>query len=260
MKKFTHAMITGATGGLGVEIVKILAPRCDNLILVGRKEDALRGLEALLIDQLYFKGKIQLICVDLSQKDSLLKLQHVSPVDLLINNAGLGFMNRFEKHTADEIHQMLMVNTYALTTICHHFAKLMLEKNKGQIINVSSVNCFFPVSLFSVYSASKAYVTNLSLALDTEFKTRGVRVKSFCPGGIRTTFHRKSGMSDNIIKAKAKFIETPEVTAKDLLKLIDSNSSIYVPKYYNRLIRFLSAILPPQVMAKSAKKMYEEFL
>lgn len=259
MEKFKRALITGASKGLGYEITLALAPRCQNLVLAARDAAALESLKQLLI-QNGFKGEIEIIIVDLTKMDAVNKFQSLADVDLLINNAGLGILNHFEKSNQDEINQMIMVNSYNLTMLTQHFSKKMLERGEGQIINVSSIAGFIVSPIFSVYAATKAYVTHLSTSLDFEFRDRGVRVKAICPGGIKTNFHHVAGAKDEIMSENAFFVETPQQIARDVLHLIDSDANIYIPRLYNKLFRFLSSLAPKFLVAKQTKRLYQKFL
>lgn len=261
MKKFTRAFITGTTKGLGQELAKALIKRCENIVLVARNEEALIIFREELKTKHQFKGDIDILIVDLSKMDAIDKIKtYDRPVDLVINNAGVGFMNKFEENTEAEINQMIMVNNYNLTMICRNFGPLMLNEKKGQIINIGSIAGIIPTPLFSVYGATKAYVVSLSQALDTEYSDRGVRVKVFCPGGIKTEFHRTAGMTDKIIAVHGKYMETPARTAQDVMSLIDSESALLVPRYYNKMIKLFSHILPTKIVAKETLKMYTQFL
>lgn len=261
MKKFNRALITGASKGLGEEITKKLVKRVDNLVLVARDEKALLKLKETLINEHKFKGEIDILLVDLTNKEAINKIaEYQKPVDLLVNNAGLGFVNHFEKMSAHEIDQMIMVNNYSLTMLTHHFYSQMLKSGRGEIINVASVAGFLPMPLFSVYGATKSYVISFSRALDCELKGKGVRVKAICPGGIKTQFHITAGMGEKIVEDNHRFMETPENIARDILSLIDGENDLFVPRYYNKLVGVLSRILPTQFLAGQTKEMYQKYL
>jgi short-subunit dehydrogenase len=261
MKTFNRAMITGASRGLGQEIVKALVNRTENLVLVARDEKALLAFKDKLQKEYKYKGEIDIVLADFTEKSVLEKVSaYQKPIDLLINNAGLGFVNRFEKMSSKEIDQMIMVNNYALTMLTHHFYNQMINNKKGQIINIASVAGFGPIPLFSVYGATKSYVISFSRALDAESKKSGVRVKTFCPGGIKTQFHITAGMGEKIAEDNRHFMETPERTAQDIMKLIDSECDKYTPRYYNKLVGVLARFLPSSFMIKQSKSMYEKYL
>lgn len=257
--KFTRALITGASKGLGYEITLALAPRCQNLILAARDAAALESLKQRIIAN-GFQGEVEIIVVDLTKMDAIKKFDSLASVDLLINNAGLGILNHFENSNQDEINQMIMVNNYNLTMLSQHFSKQMLARGGGQIINVSSIAGFIVSPVFSVYAATKAYVTHLSTSLDYELKGRGVRVKAICPGGIKTNFHHVAGAKDEIMSENSMFVETPQQIARDVLHLIDSNANIYIPRFYNKLFTLLSSLAPKCLVAGQTKRLYEKFL
>ncbi|MGZ3790157.1 MAG: SDR family NAD(P)-dependent oxidoreductase [Bacteriovorax sp.] len=261
MKKFTRAMVTGASRGLGEEIAKQLGKRCENFVLVARDESALLKLKETLVRDFDVKGEIDILLVDLTKKEAVQVIaNYKKDIDLLINNAGLGFVNHFEKMSAQELDQMIMVNNYALTMLTHHFCSQMIKKGRGEIINVASVAGFLPMPLFSVYGATKSYVISFSRALDCELKGKGVRVKAICPGGIKTQFHVSAGLEDKIVQENQRFMETPENIARDIMSLIESDSDLFTPRYYNKLVGVLSRVLPTPFLARQTKEMYRKYL
>lgn len=261
MQKFKRVLLTGASKGLGQEIAKALVNRTENFVLVARNKDALESFKQSLIKEYQFKGEIDVLSIDLSKPEAIEKIKaYPASVDLVINNAGVGFMNKFELNTEAEIAQMVMVNNYNLSLITHHFAKLMLKDGKGQIINIGSLAGLISTPLFGVYGATKAFVISLSKSLDAEYRERGVRVKVICPGGITTNFHQTAGMTDKILEVNKKLMETPSKTAQDVLNLIDGNDTILIPRFYNKAIKFFSHVLPTRMMANETKKMYTQFL
>jgi short-subunit dehydrogenase len=132
--------------------------------------------------------------------------------------------------------------------------------NKGQIINIGSVGGFIPMPLFSIYGATKAYVISLSRALDGEAKSHGVRVKVICPGGIKTSFNTAAGMTDKIVEDNARYMESAFNVAQDVLTLIDGESDMFVPRYYNKMLQILARLMPGQYMAGQSKAMYEKYM
>jgi short-subunit dehydrogenase len=177
LKDFNWAIVTGGSSGIGREFVLELSRRGLNVIATGRNEERLKQLAHEVKEE--FKTEIHTFVVDLSSpRDVERFINGVSnfEIDLLVNNAGFGLYGEFVKLDLKEIEDMIEVNVKALTTLSHHFAKQMVQRRRGGIINVSSIAGYMPVAYFNAYSATKAYVYNLSLALWAELRKYNVHV------------------------------------------------------------------------------------
>jgi len=181
--KAQTVLITGASMGIGAEFVRQLAPQVKNLILAARSKNRLENLAQELTSQ--HPVKVHVIALDLSKPESPRMLfdqiaaLHLE-VDLLINNAGFGRCGHFDRATAEEDQQMLMLNVNALTSLTHLFLPAMLRKRAGGIMNVASTAAYQPVAYLSVYGATKAYVLSLTEALWAEYRGSGVRFFCLC--------------------------------------------------------------------------------
>lgn len=261
MKKFKRALITGASRGLGKEITKQLQSKCESLVLLGRDQKNLEALKVELKEKYGFPGDIDLLSVDLSRTDALEKIKSFSKeVDLLINNAGVGFVDYFENMSEKQLHDMMIVNMYSLTFLTNHFAKNMIAMGGGQIINVASVAAFLSIPYFSVYAATKSYVLSFSQAVDVEFKKHNVRVKAICPGGIWTDFHTTAGVNESAIGANKRYVAAPEVIAKAVIDLIENSKSSTTPLMVNKFIAFLSRVLPSELQTDLVGKTYRQYI
>ena len=125
-----------------------------------------------------------------------------SPVDVLINCAGFGFYDDFVAIDWSQHAKMLQVNVVALTELSHLFARAMVSRKRGRIMNVASTGAYAPCPNFASYGASKAYVRNLTEALDYELKGTGVRAISVSPGGTKTEFLERGGQ---VLKKSGEF-------------------------------------------------------
>jgi len=191
------ALITGASGGLGEEFAHQLAPHCRRLVLVARREEALKQLETRLrIDH----PDLQLASVPLDLSRDSERGELIDQVigtewapDLLINNAGMGDYGEFATGNWEKVHGMLDLNIVAVTHLAHGFLPEMLKVGRGAILNVSSLASLLPIPDFGVYAASKSYVTDFSEALRLEVRERGISVLALCPGPIHTGFGKIAG-------------------------------------------------------------------
>lgn len=188
------ALVTGASAGIGRALAERLARDGSHLVLVARDRARLERLAAdleaahgirteVLVADLADRAQTQSVCDRLADPDR--------PVDLLVNNAGLGQATAFldNEVRAEEAALDVMVRAVALT--CHAAGRAMRERGRGAILNVSSVASFIANGS---YSAEKAFVTVFSEALASELAGTGVTVTALCPGLTRTEFHDRARM------------------------------------------------------------------
>ncbi|KRN28705.1 oxidoreductase, short chain dehydrogenase reductase family protein [Lactobacillus selangorensis] len=192
------ALITGATGGLGHEFVKIHAQRGGNLVLVGRNPKKLTDLKAK-VEQRY-QVKAETIAVDFSDPtaaqtifDQVQKMN--VKIDILINNAGLGGQGEFIERTMDQDVSMMKVNMLVPTELMKLFLPLFVKRGSGKVLNVSSSVAMTPGPLQAEYYATKAYLTSLSNAIAYEVKDTGVTVTTLMPGAMDTGFAKAGGLT-----------------------------------------------------------------
>lgn len=195
MKDFLEctALITGASSGIGREFALQLAPLAARLVLVARRADRLEALKTELVT---INPDLQVDCRaadlgDPAQVEALGDSLYNDGValDFLINNAGLGDSGSFESSEWARVEQMLRVNVFALTALCHRFIPMLRRHRPGAILNVSSVASMLPVPGLGAYAATKAYVSSLSEAMRAELRGTGISVTHLCPGPVDTEFN-----------------------------------------------------------------------
>ncbi|SHO56038.1 SDR family NAD(P)-dependent oxidoreductase [Vibrio quintilis] len=200
MNSHNRALITGASGGIGMALARIHASQGGDLVLVARSEDKLNQLKEELTSQ--YGVEVVVIIADLSLPDAadtvFRQTQNTDlQIDMLINNAGFGGHGYFHQRDAATEQSMIQVNIASLTQLTHCYLPGMVSRGQGQILNVSSIASFFPGPLMAVYYATKAYVTSFSLALAEEVADKGVTVTALCPGPVDTGFI-STGQLDNV--------------------------------------------------------------
>lgn len=185
------ALITGASGGIGLELARIHAEKGGNLVLVARSEDKLIELKQQLESR--YKTHVVVIAEDLSDPKSADRVaQKVADlniqIDTLINNAGFGGHGKFHERQLKDEQAMMQLNMITLTNLTHYFLKGMTERRSGKVLNVSSTASFIPGPLQAVYYATKSYVTSFSQAIAEEVAEYNVTVTALCPGAVATGF------------------------------------------------------------------------
>ena len=195
--RYSCALVTGASAGIGAEFARQLAPQCRVLVLVARRSERLVELAGEL-EKAYPGLRVMPLEADLT--DPSARLQTVGHLlskglvpDLLVNNAGMGDYGEFATSDWMKIEAMLRLNVEALTHLTHALLPTMIEQRGGAILNVSSLASILPIPDFAVYAASKAYVTSFSEALRIEVREYGIRVMALCPGPVHTEFGEVAG-------------------------------------------------------------------
>lgn len=194
-------LITGATDGIGQALARhyagsILWQRPVRLVLIGR-----RPLDEL-DDPLYTPDSY--CCVDLSQADcadqiaAWLDAHHIDTIDLLINNAGTGFVGPVTQQRAENIRQLVAVNLIAPIALTHRLLP-RLDRGHGKLVYIGSVAAALPAPRYAVYAATKAalagFVRNLQIELAATPETRAITAQIIHPGATRTGMHAKSGVT-----------------------------------------------------------------
>jgi len=240
------ALVTGATAGIGESFTRLLAENNYNIVLVARDmermQERARDLEAK------FNVSTHIIQADLSTDAgcaSVEKYISENPVDVLINNAGFGINKAFTMSALDAEQQMMDVLVRTPMRLMHVALPGMKERNKGVIINVSSVAGFIAGG---TYSASKSYLTVLSESLHTELASTNVKISALCPGFTRTEFHQRGRMS---MKGLPNFmwLNSDELVAKawsDALK----GEPVSIPGWQYKLLVFVVQTLPRTLVRK----------
>jgi short-subunit dehydrogenase len=240
------ALVTGATSGIGESFTRLLAENNYNIVLVARDlprlQERATGLEAK------FNIKTHLIQADLATDSGCNAVEQYianNHIDVLINNAGFGINKAFTVSQLDSEQQLLDVLVRTPMRLMHVALPLMKQRNKGVIINVSSVASFIAGG---TYSASKSYLTVLSESLHTELAGTNVRISALCPGFTRTEFHQRGRMS---MKGLPSFLwlDSDELVAKawsDALK----GEAISIPGWQYRLLVIVIKKLPRSIVRK----------
>ncbi|MCA9536484.1 MAG: SDR family oxidoreductase [Myxococcales bacterium] len=200
-----RALVTGASSGIGTEIARKLAAEGANLVLTARR---LERLDELAVELRQKHGvTVDTVASDLEDPAAPQQLFDATegadkPVDVLINCAGFGIYDDFVKIDWERHARMLQVNVVALAQLTHLYANAMIARKRGRIMNVASTGAYAPCPNFASYAASKAYVRNMTEALDYELRGTGVRAIAVSPGGTRTEFLERGGQ---VLKKSGEF-------------------------------------------------------
>lgn len=256
MKNDGYALITGASRGLGMEFARALAERHYNLVLVARSAEPLHAFAAEL--RRSFPVAVVAIQVDLSASGAgQILAEQLSrggiPVELLVNNAGFGLRGEFRDLSLTRQLEMLRLNNQAIVELTYSLLPGMLERRQKGIINISSTAGFQPIPFASAYSATKAFLTAFSLALEQELRSAGVTVVTVCPGRL---LKKQSGDSAQPVKGKwAGVYQSPEDVVRDALRVLANGGGLTVPGALNKFSVFAQRLIPRKVVPRLVAKM-----
>jgi NAD(P)-dependent dehydrogenase (short-subunit alcohol dehydrogenase family) len=191
-------LITGSGGGLGLEIARAALEVGDRVVAAARRIDSLADLER------DFGSAITPVRLDVTNPAEVAAaVRAAGIVDVVVNNAGHGYLAAVEEGEEDKIRQTFEVNFFGAAAIIRAVLPGMRERGDGTIVNISSVAGFSAGAGSAYYAASKYALEGLSDALIAEAGPLGVRVLIVEPGPIRTAFASTALLSSPALPAYA---------------------------------------------------------
>ena len=183
------ALVTGAGSGIGRELARACGRRGARLAICEldetRLEEAERDLRALGCDVLARQvdvgsgAEMEGFAADVHRE--------WGPVDLLVNNAGVGLGGFFLETTLEDWEWIARTNLFGVVHGCHFFVPEMAKRGRpGHVVNVASAAAYAPLPAQSAYAATKFAVLGLSVAMNAELRHAGIGVTAVCPGFIDT--------------------------------------------------------------------------
>ena len=184
-------LITGCSSGFGRYLAKAAAARGDNVVATARDTGALRELQE------QYSGNVRIATLDVTKPETINAAiswteETFGRLDVLVNNAGHGFMGAVEETTPDEYRPLFDVNLFGLIETTRAALPLMRRTGGGRIVNLSSAAGILGSAGRGYYNATKFAVEGLSEALAQEVKPMGIRVLIVEPGPFRTEFLGRS--------------------------------------------------------------------
>lgn len=224
------AIVTGGSLGMGKATARLLADRGAQVVLCGRRDDAVRSAVA----EMQAVGlPVEGIPTDVGKADDVQRLvnftiEHFGAVDILVNSAGIqryGTVVETDETTWDEVFDTNVKGMY----LAAHFAiPEMVRRGGGVIVNVSSVQAFASQKSVAAYTASKGAINALTRAMSLDHAADNIRVVAVCPGSIDTPMLREAAdlwrgdqSQDDMIESWGKMHPIGRVgTANDVAELI----------------------------------------
>lgn len=243
--------ITGATGGLGKAFAAECGSRGWNLFLTDISSSLLDSLSTGLVAA--YGIKVLYYPCDLTNSDSRNEMfDYIRSKNLkfwgLINVAGLDFEGSFLDRTCEQIHTLIRVNVESNLDMTREILELRDFSKTFRIVNVASLAAFYPMPLKSMYSASKRFLLNFSMALREELRPMNCTVTVLCPAGMPTNPQcirsiDAQGLAGIITTKNVGYVASRTVDAA--LK----GRVVCIPGIVNKVLRFLGGMVPQTLVA-----------
>jgi short-subunit dehydrogenase len=237
------ALVTGASSGIGEAFARALAARGHDLAVVARRRGRLDSLAASLGGD---GVRVHVLAADLRAPSEVRSVlgrlaDRRLSVQVLVNNAGFGVWGRFHEQDLDLQLDQLRVHAEASVLLTHGLAGAMADRGEGAIVNVASSAALQPVPYLAVYSATKAFLTSFTEAIDAELRPRGVSVLAVHPGAVATEFGRVSGVDP---EGEPGPVISARRVADESLRALERGRRSLVPDWRMRAMLRGSRLLP----------------
>lgn len=221
--KTAKVLLTGGTTGIGYETAKLLREQGAQVVICGRTEETVQQA-ATALDVIGFTA-------DVANEDDIHKLfefavQELGGLNVLINNAGLGYMKPFIDTPVEEFTRMWETNTRSAFIAGQLAARHFVEQNTGNIINISSMGAVSGFAGGSAYVSSKAAMTGLTMCWRAELRKHNIRVMQVNPSEVITDFGNKIGYDPGDTERKLKGTEI----AQAIVSLLGLNDVGFIPE------------------------------
>ena len=235
------AMVTGASGGIGLEFAERLAKQGYQVTLVARGEAKLKAHVARL------GAGHRFIAADLSVPAYWKRVAEdvrATKYDLLVNNAGVGVYGAFADGPVEPTLAMMRLNMDSLVELSHAF--LQVAKKGDALLNVASTLALLSFPGAASYCATKAFVTAFSEGLWFENKPRGIYVAALLPGVTKTNFHEAAGGGADNVPPEGITQTSAQVVDVGLSALERRSSPTVLTSFTNKAMVFFSTRMIPR--------------
>jgi hypothetical protein len=235
------AVITGASAGIGLALARELARCGANVILTARRKDRLDSLAGELLAQ---GTEVRIVAADLNDPGAAQQIYDATegaglPVDILINNAGLGQYGAFHSNPIEQEARQVRVNCESMVRTARLFVPRMVERRRGWVLVTASTASFLPLPYLSTYAATKAFDRFFALGLAQEVKRFGVKVTALCPGPTESEFFDVSGAG-----TLKRGVQSAEDVARIGIAALARGKRTVIPNFAGRTTAFLVRLMP----------------
>ena len=253
------ALITGGDSGIGLEYARQLAARGCSLALVSNRpqalEDASRALRA------DFGVRVDVLEADLAVPGAAQTVtdwcdrEGIRP-DILINNAGMFFMEYLGPESLGKADKMMALHMETVADLCILFGARMKTQGRGRILNMGSMTAWIPAPGIAVYSASKAFLVSFGKSFGHELRPYGVTLTTVCPAAVDTGLYPLSPRLRRNLRCLG-IIRTPQWLARKGLRAMFRGRRQLRPGPLNRLVPCLLRLVPARLIDRLGQKWIE---
>jgi uncharacterized protein len=242
-------VITGASRGIGLALARRFIEAGRETVLVARDAQSLSEAAARLKSDSGVETTA-IVC-DITEANAAETIasrlrQAGLYLDVLVNSAGTGLAGPFLTHTPDELSRLIALNIESLTRLTRAALPDMIARQRGGILNMSSLGAYVPGPNQAAYYATKAYVLSLTEALASEASGQGVRIAAVLPGPVDTTFHKDMGAEASLYRLLLPSL-TPARVARSAYFGFMLGRRVIVPGIFNTAM-FIALRLLPHVL------------
>ena len=256
-----YALVTGASSGIGLEYAKQLARDYHyDIVLVSNQEKELAAAAADIASQ--FGVQTKSLYMDLSKQDAAEEVYDFCKkegleVDVLVNNAGMLIFQSFRTTPMKKIETLAMLHVVTMTKLCRLFAVDMCERERGYILNMSSMSAWMAMPGIQCYNASKVYVLSFSKSLWYELRPHHVRVLAVTPGSTVTGLLPFGPKFGGLLRALHITMPVPRLVKRALRVLFKRRKKTCMPGAWNYIIVPIINHLPDWVVKVAQPKLLD---
>ncbi len=256
-------VVTGASSGLGRQIAYDLAIKHGySLVLIARREQRLLAVKNYVTN--HASVEVTAISSDLSDIDDLndviRRLDLFPNIRAVVLAAGVTYFGELEKQSSSSIESINAINISANLSLILWSTKYFHNHSRsGNIAIISSMAALIPTPYQTVYSASKAYMSNLIKGLSEENKGKNIFYTLVYPIGMKTEM-TTSNQLNNILEKNSLSVISVEKCSKSCIKAMFQNKKTVIPGLVGKVIFFLSLILPSSILLSFTSSIYRKSL
>ena len=257
----TFAVVTGASLGIGRSIAKELAERGHNLILSSLPGQSL----SVLCQEIESANNIRAFSFecDLTSEngpESLCEFVQNKKlkVNILVNNAGIGYEGPVEDYTRNQIDHMILLNVRAMTQLTVFFTAELKTHDRSYILNISSFGAYTPTAYKSIYLATKSYIFYFTRALESEFTGTSVKTCVAVPSAVRTNKNTMGRIERNGWFSQKSALN-PEEVAAEIISGMFNGKNVIVPGKLSKLFFNVALFVPEGIILRLTRKIFKNY-
>jgi short-subunit dehydrogenase len=241
-----YALVTGASSGIGWHFAEALARKGYSVVAVSNQPAQLDDLKNKL--EKAYGIIVEKITIDLAQENAAQQVfnycnEENLTVEVLINNAGIFIFGEAARADYSRMKSILSLHIMTPALLCRLFGEQMIKKQKGFILNVSSITAVMPYPGISLYGPTKAFLRNFTRALRTEMKLNGINVTCLIPGATNTSLYDANNFNTPLLM-KLGIMKKLGTVANAGIRALFKNRAECIPGLLNKTIIALLPIIP----------------